>query len=257
MHLRMVHMKVRNGQLSKAETTYRERVIPALESVGGCRYAGMLQSAHQPDACVSLTLWETEQHAKAYEASGLFAALLEEMKPLFSESSESRMQLSENLTLEYVPIPEEPIVQTQPVAVSSGPQTGVGGDKGGLWVRIVSIKLQRGKRDEFKREFVEQTLPVLRQVRGCRYVYLAEQENEPDAVLSVTSWDSRQDAENYEKSGLFDRLLESQKQFLSPLYQWKRDREGAKHAEVATSDDVMVEHYNVLAGKSFGGGAGR
>jgi heme-degrading monooxygenase HmoA len=230
---------------------YRDRVIPTLESIEGCRYAGMLQSVHEPDSCVSLTLWNAEQHARAYESSGLFAKLLEEMRPVFSESSESQIRLSENLTLEYVPIPQEPVVSTQPVAASSRPQHGDMRAGGGLWVRIVSLKLRPGKREEFKRVYAEQAIPVLRQVKGCRYVYLAEHENEPDAVLSVTSWDSREDAENYEKSGTFDRLLESQKSYLSSLYQWKRERGTAHKAEVATSEDVLVDHFNVLVGKSF------
>jgi len=249
--MRMLHVKVRSGQLPKLEGLYRDRVIPALETTRGCRYAGMLQSIHHPDECISFTLWETEDDAKAYDRSGVFASLLEEARPLFSESSESRIQLSEDLTIEYVAVPEEPVIRSHPVAVSSGPQSEEADKTGGLWVRIVSLKLQPGKRDEFKRVYVERAISTLRQVRGCRYVYLTEREDEPNELLSVTSWDSREDAENYEKSGVFDSLLESQKHLLSTLYQWKRDRVGRKRAEVTTSEDVMVEHYTVVTGRSF------
>lgn len=251
MYMRMVQVRIKRGTLPKLQTFYKDRVIPALQKTKGCRYAGFMVSVHHPEECVSLTLWDSAGDAVAYEQSGPFSELLEEMRPYFMESSESKIQLSQDLRLEYVNVPEEPVISTFEVAASGsvesrGPET-----TENIWVRIVSLKLRPEKAEEFKRAYAEEVIPALQKVKGCRYAYLTERMGKPNEVFSVTSWDSRQDAEAYEKSGLFGKLLESQQHLLSELYEWKKSRERATKADIATSEDVAVEHYDVLVGRSF------
>jgi heme-degrading monooxygenase HmoA len=105
--------------------------------------------------------------------------------------------------------------------------------------------------EEFKRLYEQQVIPALRSVKGCRYIYLTERANRRDEVISVTSWDSKADAEAYEQSGKFVKLLESQRHVLSGLYQWKIETGRRSGESIATSDDMTVEQYNVLAGRSF------
>ena len=251
MYMRMVQVRIKRGSLPQLQTFYKDRVIPALQKTKGCRYAGFMVSVHHPEECISLTLWDSPADALAYEKSGTFSQLLEELRPYFTESSESRIQLSHDLKLEYVPVPEEPVVSTFAVAATGsvehrGPEAAEN-----IWVRIVSLKLRAGRIEEFKRAYAEQVIPALQRVKGCRYVYLTERTGKPNEVFSVTSWASRQDAELYEKSGLFGKLLESQQHLLSELYEWKKSRERTTHADIATSEDVAVEHYDVLVGRSF------
>jgi heme-degrading monooxygenase HmoA len=238
-------------ELSKLRTLYAERIIPTLEKIPGCRYAGLMQSAHHPEDCISLTLWDTQGDAGAYEQSGVFARLLEETRPYLSESSESRIQISHDLTLEYVPIPDEPVVNSFPIAVQSDSMGANRKKNDGIWLRIVSLRVRPGKMEEFKRSYLEQVIPALRSVKGCRYIYLTENAQKPNEVISVTSWDSREDADEYQKSGLFDRLLQSEKDLLSELYQWKRDRDQEHAGVVSTSEDLSMENYGVLIGKDF------
>jgi len=251
MHMRMVHLKVKTGQIRTLEALYRDRVIPSLSSVGGCRFAGLLQSAYHPEDCISFTLWEAEAKADAYERSGLYSQLLEEARPFLADSSDTTVRLSEDLTLEYVEVPEEPVIHGHPVAATTDDEVESIEGLPDIWVRIVQLKIRPGKREEFKRRYVEHVIPTLRQVRGCRHAYLTGQDDDPDILASVTTWNSRADAEAYEKSGLYDQLIESQKEFLSSLFEWKRHRESHGRPGVATSEDVVVELYNVLQGKSF------
>lgn len=251
MHLRLVRVKVKPEALGALVALYQGRIIPALERVPGCRYAGFMQSVQHADECLSLTLWESQAEAAAYERGGLFAALLEESKPHLLESSESQVRLSENLTLEYVPVPEEPEIEAMPVSVRSTPQTGRENPGGARWLRTVVLKVRPGKMVEFKREYAERVVPALRAVKGCRFIYLTENPKKPDELVSITSWQSEEDAKRYEQSGQFQTLLESQQHLLSELYQWKHEQEKVRAGSAATSDDVVVEHYNVLAGKDF------
>lgn len=251
MFMRLVQVKVKDGRSDGLQQHYRQRIIVALEKVTGCRYAGLMRSVHHSEECISLTLWDNESDAEAYERSGLFESLLHETRPFLLESSESRLQLSQDLTLEYVPVPEEPVVSKFPVTERSDALPSEQEQHGPLWVRIVSLKLRRGKRGEFERHYREQVIPALRKVKGCRYIYLAERFGREDEVLSVTSWERREDAEAYEESGLFARLLRSQGDVLSDLYHWKLQEEKKKGALSATSDDPTVEQFDVVAGKSF------
>ena len=251
MHMRLVQMEITKGALSPLREFYAKRIIPALQDVMGCRYAGLTHSVHHEDQCISLTLWDSQEDAQAYEKKGVFQALMQEVHPYLSESSEFKIQLSENLTLEYVPVPNEPVVRGFPIAERSDIPGSAHKHSSAMWLRIVSMKILPGKLDEFNRLYAEHAIPALQKAKGCRYVYLLESDERSHEVLSVTSWDSKQDAEAFENSGLFEQLLETQKHTLSGLYQWKRSlgKEQAGHS--ATSEDVVVEHYTVLTEKSF------
>ncbi len=251
MHMRLVQSEIKRGSLSLFQELYSKRIITALNDVPGCRYAGLTQSVHHPDHCISLTLWDSIEEAEEYERKGVFQRLMEEARPYFSESSEFRIQLSEDLTLECVPVPSEPLVTGYPVAALSEVRSSDSKSGHALWLRIVSLKVLPGKLDEFKLLYAEHSIPALRAVKGCRHVYLLESNERNREVLSVTTWDSQQDAEAYEESGLFEQLLESQKHTLSGLYQWKRSLGKEQASQSATSEDVMVEHYTVLTGKTF------
>lgn len=251
MYMRLVRIKAKMDMLTELVSLYETKVIPSLERVHGCRYAGMMQSVHHPDQCLSLTFWNSRTDVEAYEQGDVFASLLDESKPYFLESSEFQIRLSENLTLECAPVPEEPVVSTMPVTAKSSSNTRQLQAGGARWLRTVALKIRQGKMEEFRQMYVEQVIPALREVEGCRYIYLTENPEKPNEVISITSWESEQDAMRYEQSGWFQKLLESQKHLLSDLYQWKREQERDHVSRVATSEDLTVEHYTVLAGKDF------
>ena len=251
MFMRLVQVKVKEGHLERLRDHYQQRIISALEGLPGCRYAGLMKSVHHSEECISLTLWDSEEDAEAYERSGMFEILLHETRPYLLESSESRLQLSQDLTLEYVPVPEEPVVSKLPVAARSDTLVPQREHRGAMWVRIVSLKLRTGKLEEFERLYREQVIPALRKVKGCRYIYLAERSDRVNEVLSVTSWETKEDAENYEKSGLYAALLESQGGTLSELYNWKVKEQRSAGGLAATSEDPTLEQFDVVAGKAF------
>jgi quinol monooxygenase YgiN len=253
MFMRLVQVRVREGFLPAVTRLYSRVIAPALASAPGCRYAGLLQSVHVSDECLSLTVWDSENEANAYEQSGLFSTLIDQTRPFQAESSELRLQLSDDLKLEYLPVPGSPVVSSYPVAAAQTPPPGEHARPRTLWVRVVSLKIRPGKREEFKTLYAEKAIPALRGLKGCVYVYLAEKGDAPDEVLSVTGWDSRENAEQYERGGMFDQLLESQKALLSNLYQLKRAMQGEGAGPTVTSDDVKVDSYTVLVEESFDG----
>jgi len=54
----------------------------------------------------------------------------------------------------------------------------------------------------------EEIIPGLRRVPGCRVAFLTGQKNDTHELISVTIWNSKSDAEEYEQDGEFAVLNE-------------------------------------------------
>lgn len=114
MYMRFVHLRVKPEKMAGFETFYENRAAPTLHEMKGCLFASLIQSEAHPDECISMTLWNTPEDAQDYEQSGLYETLLKESDPYFSDSSEWRIQLSDDLRLEFKPMKEPPVVQAFP-----------------------------------------------------------------------------------------------------------------------------------------------
>jgi quinol monooxygenase YgiN len=250
MYMRLLQVHAKSDSLSSLPVLYSDKIIPELRKAPGCIYGGLIQSVRHPDECISMTLWDTPEHAESYEQSGMFQRLLQQAETYFSDSLEWRVQLSKDMTLDYSPIHDEPVVKSYAIkAASDGTVRQL--DTGTMYVRILSIKLLPGKLEEFARLYNEHIIPTLRSVQGCRYAFLTEGIEERNEVISVTIWDGKEDAEHYEIKGIFDTLKRKVQHTFSELYQWKMAADKTSQRRIATSDDLAVQGYDVVAGQSF------
>ena len=249
MYLRLVHVKIKPELLSLIPKAYNERIVPRLQGMRGCLYAGLILSESHGDECLSMTLWDTQAEAEAYEASGLFDELLREAKPYLSDSSVWKIRLSEEMKLEYQPAPEEPVVKSY--ALAAEPDAEIPADAGAtsMYLRIVSLKVKPSRMDELRRIYADEIIPALRNVRGCRYANLIQSIEEKDEAVSVTIWDSKQNSDAYEASGRFDQTTERIQHTLTDLYQWKMGLQKGSGRRVVTSDDLAVAHYSIVSGR--------
>jgi len=250
MIMRFFQIRIKPDALLAYRKFYDEKVIPEFQKMEGCLYASLIQSSHHKDECISMTLWQSPDHAQAYEKSDIYQKLLEAERKYLADSSEWKVELSKEMKLEYKPIPEEPTIKAYSVEGQTDAK-GTVQEIRPMHLRIVSVKIQPGKIDEFRRLYSEEILPTLRTVKGCRYAYLTESEKEKDEFISVTLWDSKQDAENYEQGGIYQQLLEKAKHTFSDLYQWKMGLQKQTGGKAATSEDLTVDHYNIVTGRSF------
>ena len=251
MYMRLVHLKIKSETLSKFRQHYDEKIIPRLKKMPGILYAGLMQSEHHQDECISMTLWDSQTHTENYENSGLYEELLQGVQPYLSDSLLGKIQLSKELKLEYQPVQEEPIVKSYAFLAKKDSKI-LAQEKTHLtYLRIVSVKIKPGKMKEFMQIYKEEIIPTLRAVKGCRCAYLTESIEEKNEAISVTMWDSKEDADDYERSGLFDELTEKLKHTFAELYQWKMalEKEGIRQA--VTSEDLDVKYYSIITGKSF------
>ena len=251
MFMRFVQLRIKPENVNNFKYFYESDVIRELHNTPGCLFAGLIKSKPEENEFISLTFWETQQQAENYEAAGAFKKLFEQARAYMSESAEWKIQLSEDMELKYGPVDEEPVIKKYVVAA----QNTEGGDfkiqSSNMYLRILSLVIQEDKLEEFKKLYSEFIIPSLKSIKGCRYIYLTESVSEKNEFISVTVWDSKADADEYETSGKFQELTNKIKHTFSQLFLWKMSLEKDYNARVKTSEDFKVELYNIVTGKSF------
>jgi heme-degrading monooxygenase HmoA len=243
-------LNIRTSDMELLRSFYDAVVMGELQKIDGCLFAGLLQSNKEANEGVSLTLWDSRGHAEAYEKSGTYMKLWEQAKPFRSETSEWKIQLSEDLELEYRD-DDEPELEQFNVTVHERTKQDMFKQHSKMYVRIVSHILQKDKITNFRDIYIEEILPALRKTKGCQYAYLIEGMNKANEVISLTIWDSSEYAEQYEKSGLFSELVNKLRPTFSQFYQWKMALDNHTEKKVSTSDDLKVSDYQVVTGRNL------
>ncbi len=251
MYMRLVHGKYKHGTESEIRKVYDDIVIPRLQKTPGCLCVCLIKSEIHKDEGISLTLWDTQENAESYEKSGLYAKLLSAVKPHLSDTAEWKVQLSKDLELEYTYVHEEPVVKSYAFAAQTDKDIPIEDQSHTMYLRILSVKIQPGKLKELEKIYKEEIIPALLAVKGCLYAYLTEGIEEKNEVISVSLWDSKEDADTFEKSGELKKLLKRVEHTFSSLFQWKMALEKKYSGHVVTSDDIAMEKYRMVTGKHF------
>ena len=82
-----------------------------------------------------------------------------------------------------------------------------------MFLRLTFFKVKPGKMDELHQLYIKVVIPAHKNHQGNRFVHLLERVDEKDQGISITAWDSRADAEAYEKSGDYEKILGHFKDF--------------------------------------------
>jgi heme-degrading monooxygenase HmoA len=77
MFARLAWGKVKPGTWDQYEQLYHDEILPKTRNVKGLRFRELLRDADDPDAGISLTLWETRADLDAYEQSALYQGIVE------------------------------------------------------------------------------------------------------------------------------------------------------------------------------------
>jgi len=245
MYMRTVKMHVRLDDVAPFIREYERSIFPAFAETDGCLSAVLMQSTKEPEECVSLTFWRSQEDIRAYEESGDYGKLVDVLSPYFLESYELQVRLTEDLKLDYAASSDPEVRKFELTDPAEATETGE------FIVRMVSLRFRADTVDAFRKHYEEKVIPVLRSVPGCRYAFLAAPSDDKNELISVTKWESEEAAQAYEHGGQFDQILESQRHFFASLVDLKmhHDKNATKHT--ATSDDVTVDNHRVLIGRKF------
>ena len=100
-----------------------------------------------------------------------------------------------------------------------------------MFVRLISVNFLQGKLEEAKRIYHDELVPVVRQQKGNLDCRLLEPVDNNEDYVSMTTWESKVDADAYHNKGVYKNLVDQVRPFFSkePVLR------------VYQSDDVM-EH---------------
>ena len=251
MFMRFVHLSIDGEHESTFRHFYNSIVLPQLQKMDGCKMAGLIKSNADKGKFVSLTLWNEKDQAEKYEKSDVYNNLSEQVNQFLSESSEWKIQLSDDYRLEYKPATEASVKRNYAVAVSSKKTESSLKQQSGMYTRIVSAKIQPDKVQEFKTLYSEEVIPELENTKGCIFAYLIESLKEENEFLSISVWEDKSFADEYEASGKFDDLKIKVQHTFSKFYLWKMELEQESKGKVETSEDLKIDNYTMVTGKSF------
>ncbi len=249
MFMRFLQLKINSNSVDEFKKFYETTISPRLQNMSGCLFAGLISSPE--NEFISLTFWKSLEEAEKYEKLGVFKNLFDESKPFLAESTEWKINLSDSNELKYSPIDEEPVIKKFSVKAQKSDETDSSVPTSDLFVRIVSVKIHVSKIEEFKDLYSSIIIPELESINGCRNVYLIESVNEENEFISLTIWDNKKNADEYEASGKFAELINKVKHTFSQFYLWKMALEKDFNAKVQTTEDLKVEKYNLVTGKNF------
>jgi len=251
MFMRLLHLSINREYESAFRQIYNIVILPQLEKMDGCKMAGLIKSNSAKGKFVSITLWDEKNQAEKYEKSAVFKNLSDQIIPFLSESSEWKLQLSDDYKFEYKPVIEPPLKENYAVAVSTHNAECAPVSAGGMYIRIVSLKIQSGKVEEFKNIFSNEIIPVLELTEGCSFVYLIESIKEENEFLSITVWEEKSFADEHETSEQFAELISKVEHTFSKYYLWKMELEQKSKGKIETSEDMKIDNYTMITGKSF------
>ena len=120
-----------------------------------------------------------------------------------------------------------------------------------MFLRIISVLLKENMLAEFKAIFDKEFLPAFQEMPGCRFAFMTQSGEKENTVLIMSLWDSKEHADGYEKSGIFQKLRKKTKHTFSEFYRWKMKLEGKYSDDAKPPDEMTEDAYRVVIGKSF------
>lgn len=117
-----------------------------------------------------------------------------------------------------------------------------------MFMRFVHYRVQHELIDDFRRRYEEVSIPALKTVPGCRSATLIQGADADDEWISMTIWDSRDDAEAYEKSDVYKTLSQSSRLFLAQSSEWRVQlNKDLQLALEPVPEEPVVRTYEVAA----------
>lgn len=109
------------------------------------------------------------------------------------------------------------------------------GENDAMFLRMVSVGIRAEHAVKIAEEYDRNVVTALRTQPGCSFASLLQNINDKRDCISLTIWNSKEDAAEYEHSGVFKRLVESLRAFYEESNEW----------ELKLSDDLSIEYTPV------------
>jgi len=246
MFLRMVTHAIRRDVSEKSVETYNQSIMPALRTTTGCAFAAFLQNTIDLQECISLTIWNSQKESFDYEESGLYKKLVDSLRPYFTESSEFKLELSADLSLEYTPIVEEPTVKRFSESVANSEN--ISSLKAAPFaIQVLSLTVQDDKIEEFEKIFSAEIHPKFISQKGFIDLIVVRQDRE---FYVLSFWDETVDIQSPSGEHSLNELLYSISKILPSFIRWRVSHKNASSMS-ASSEEAKSTVYRCLTAEWF------
>lgn len=243
MFLRMVTHAIRSSEAEQMAEIYHRTVITALRTTPGCVFAALLQNTANAQECISLTIWNAPKDSYDYEESGLFRQLVNTLRPFFVESNEWKLELSEDLSLEYTPIQSEPTVERYNES-DEGAKEIAARKAIPFAVQILTLSVQEEKIQEFRTIFSSEIHPKFKTHKGFIDLILVRQDRE---FHVISFWDETVDIQSASGIHSINDLLRSIHSILPSFIRWKVSHRSTSHTSASSEDIKATVHRSLVA----------
>ena len=84
-----------------------------------------------------------------------------------------------------------------------------------MFVRLTYLGFLPGKVEEAKKIYYDELVPIVKQQKGNLDCTMLEPVDKTDDYISMTIWDSKEDADAYQTSGTYKQLVDRVQEFYS------------------------------------------
>ncbi len=114
-----------------------------------------------------------------------------------------------------------------------------------MYMRFVNLKVKEGRQLDLARYYEDRVIPALEEASGCLYASLLKPSDDDRECVSMTMWRSKEAAEAYEKSGVYDELLDESDDFLAEVSEGRVQSSSEASGTIPTLQDPEIEAYPV------------
>lgn len=90
-----------------------------------------------------------------------------------------------------------------------------------MYLRFVKLKIRLEMDDDFEKHYDQHVRPELQRTPGCLFAALMSSGTDPIEAISMTIWNTRADAERYERSGVYQSILDEARPFIIESDEWR------------------------------------
>lgn len=98
LFVRTVNLRVADGKVKEFRRVWARDVLPMLREVPGCRDAFLVASVEGRDRVMSVTVWERDEDAVRYEASGTFRKISQGLQPYLADIEHWKLSLASDVS---------------------------------------------------------------------------------------------------------------------------------------------------------------
>ena len=118
-----------------------------------------------------------------------------------------------------------------------------------MYLRILKVDIQPADLHKARDFYRQKVLPMLHSHSSCRFASLLQATSKAEECISLTLWDDPDEAEGYEQSPAYSKLLEEGAKLLSDAPDWSVERaEGVPGQSSDAKQAITGDAFTIEAG---------